>query len=109
MIQSEVVVRPHNMARYPIPLSCMSIQETSSEIRAPQNHEEMTEKMHNSAHQNDTLGTRNIPLWKSRVPVSQEHQQIWNEYVGLSRCFGRLLFFRKINNITDSLDRGMRF
>ena len=43
MTQSEVIVRSHNMARYPIPLSCMSIQETSSTIRAPQDHGEMTE------------------------------------------------------------------
>jgi len=67
----------------------------------------MEEKTHSSIRQNDILGTRGVHLRQSRVSISQERQQVWNEYAELTPCFGRPLSFRKIKNIADGPNRGV--
>ena len=104
MIQSEVMIRPHNWPRYPIPPP-YRFKNVISDQRSPG---KMKRKAHSSVRQNDSLRAWGIHLRQSRVSISQECQQVRNEHVDLSPCFSRPFPFRKIKDIPDSPDRGMR-
>ena len=105
MVQSEVMIRPHNWSRYPIPPP-FRFKNVISDQRSPGS--KMKQNAHSSVRQNDSLRTWSIHLRQSRVSVSQESQQVRNEHADLSPCFSRPFPFRKIKDIPDSPDRGMR-
>jgi hypothetical protein len=111
MIQSEVMVKPHsNRAKYPTPSCRVKERRRRSACWRTRTKGKQREKnAYSSIRQNNIPGTWGILLHQLRLPISQEHQQVRDEHVELSLCFGRPLSFREIKDIADSPDRGMRF
>ena len=105
MIQSEVIIVPHNWPRYPIPPPCRLGKVVNDQRAADPTNTRKEENAHSSSCEDDILGTRSICLRQLRVFISQERQEVRNEHAELCLCFGRPLSFRKIENIADGPDR----